>query len=205
MTDQDRIDVYNAGVRALADEIVDLVSDPAIRPQLIAAEFVTANDYNPNKVAHVEMDLLEQSIRADGITMAVVTCPDGAGRWVVVDGFHRRTVAVTRLGRRWVPVTEIRSELGERMASTVRHNRARGKHQVDLMGSLVTAMIAQEWSDERIAAALGMSVEELLRLKQIMGVAALLAGSEYSQAWGEAAATAPAFEEPADGVNPAYG
>jgi ParB-like chromosome segregation protein Spo0J len=129
------------------------------------------------------MDLLEQSIRADGITMPVVVVGD-TERCTVVDGFHRRTVAAERLGRKWLPCSFISSSLADRMASTVRHNRARGKHQVELMAALVQSMMALGWDDDRISQALGMSVEELLRLRQMAGAARMMAASEYSRSWG---------------------
>lgn len=176
----ERIAVYNAATRALAK--MAGMTDPACAPQLIAPAFIAANDYNPNKVASPEMRLLEDSIRADGVTMCVVVTPGDDGGFVVVDGFHRRAVT-TALGYQHIPCAVIDSERGDRMASTVRHNRARGKHQIDLMGAIVREMLALEWSDADIATHLGMSAEELLRLKQIVGCAKLLAGQEYSQSW----------------------
>lgn len=180
---ESRVDAYNALSAALGDLVHDIAPDPAVSPQLILASRVQANDYNPNRVASVEMDLLENSIRADGITMAVVVVPDGSGGGVVVDGFHRRTVAAERIGRRYLPCSVINRPLADRMASTVRHNRARGKHQVDLMAGLVKAMMGLGWGDEQIAENLGMSVEELLRLKQMVGAAKLLAAEDYSREW----------------------
>jgi ParB-like chromosome segregation protein Spo0J len=183
--ERERIGIYNTAVRTLAEMVADISKDPALRPQLIPAEAVVGNDYNPNRVASVELDLLEESIRADGITMAIVVMPDRArGRWVVVDGFHRREVAAGRLGCAYLPCTEITRDLADRMASTVRHNRARGKHQVELMAALVRDMVELGWDDERMGTALGMSPEELLRLKQIVGAARLLAAETYSESYG---------------------
>lgn len=180
-----RIEVYNATVRAAAGMVRDVTEDPACSPQLLPAAAVRGNDYNPNRVATPELELLEESMRADGITMAVVVMANGSGRsWTVVDGFHRRTVAAERLGRSHIPCAVIDRPLADRMASTVRHNRARGKHQVDLMASLVKAMMDEGWDDARIAESLGMSQEELLRLRQMVGAARLLAGTEYSRSWG---------------------
>jgi len=183
-----KIAAYNAGcagLRAIVSGVPGVGDDPALSPRLVPAAKVVANEYNPNRVAAPEMDLLEQSIVADGVTMGVVTFHDTAANCnVVVDGFHRRTVLVDRLKRRYVPCTEIDRPLAERMASTVRHNRARGKHQVDLQAALVKAMIDLGLSDDETASRLGMSVEELLRLKQIVGAAKLLAGVEYSASYG---------------------
>lgn len=182
-----RVALFNVVQAELGALVADLNPDPACAPRLIEAERITANDYNPNKVAAVEMDLLETSMRANGITMAVVVTPkgeaveDGAE---VVDGFHRRSVATVRLGRRYLPCAVIAGGRAERIAATVRHNRARGKHEVALMAGLVKEMLRLEWDDERIAGALGMSVEELLRLRQMVGAARLLAGEEYSKSWG---------------------
>ena len=180
---EERVAAYNAAQRALGALVADVTrGDPAASPQLLPAARVHANDYNPNRVASPELDLLEQSMRADGITMPIVVVPE-RGDWTVVDGFHRRTTAVARLGREYVPASVIDSSRADRMASTVRHNRARGKHQVDLMASLMRGMMAEGWDDERTAAALGMSVEESLRLRQMVGAARILAADHYERAW----------------------
>jgi len=180
-----RIEIYNIAVKRLAEVVKDVSEDPALAPQLVPAGRIEANDYNPNTVASPELDLLENSMRADGITMPVVVMDDPErGVWTVVDGFHRRKVAVERLGREYIPCSVIRRPLADRMASTIRHNRARGKHQVDLMAALVKAMLGLGWEDDQIAENLGMSVEELLRLKQMVGAARLLAADEYSKSWG---------------------
>lgn len=180
----ERVSAYNEIVRLTADALLhDLPPDPATRPQLLPCADVVANDYNPNRVASTELDLLEQSMTADGITMPVVVSPVGDGH-VVVDGFHRRTVATQRLGREYIPCSIISAPLGDRMASTVRHNRARGKHQVDLQAALVVEMVKLGMSDDDVAKRLGMSVEEMLRLKQIVGAAKLIAGVEYSTTYG---------------------
>jgi ParB-like chromosome segregation protein Spo0J len=182
LSERKRVAFYNALMCELGELVADICPDPACAPQLVAVDELDPNGYNPNTVATPELDLLEQSMRADGITMSVVATREGR-RHSIVDGFHRFTVAVHRLGRRYLPCSIIDHPLADRMASTVRHNRARGKHQVELMGVLVKSMIDLGWSDERIAEALGMSVEELLRLKQTVGAAVLLAGQEYTRAW----------------------
>lgn len=183
-TEEERVEAYNRLSRELRAMVSEICDDPVLSVQLLPADRVRANTYNPNRVAPPEMDLLELSIREDGVTMPVVTVRDPeAGEWEVVDGFHRRGVIVDRLDRRYVPSSVIDRPLADRMAATVRHNRARGKHQVDLMGALVRGLMAEGWGDERIAEHLGMSVEELLRLKQIVGAARMLAGTEYSRSW----------------------
>jgi ParB-like chromosome segregation protein Spo0J len=178
-----RVAIYNSVSSALGRLVADFAPDPACAPQLVPASAIAANDYNPNKVASPELDLLEVSMRADGITMPVVLMPINEGAWVIIDGFHRRVVGTDRLGRRWLVASILSRERGDRMASTIRHNRARGKHQVELMGTIVRALVEEGWDDERIANHLGMSAEELLRLKQVVGAARMLAPKEYEQAW----------------------
>lgn len=178
-----RVALYNHVVRLAAKHLLhDLPADPACCPQLLRADETYANNYNPNAIATPELRLLEQSIEADGVTMCVVVFRSPDGSHEVVDGFHRRLVSI-KLGREYIPCSKIDSQRGDRMASTVRHNRARGKHQVELMGELVKSMIGLGWSDARIAESLGMSEEESLRLRQVVGVAQQLAGKEYNQAW----------------------
>lgn len=177
----ERIAAYNATMRELREDLADVTTDPAAFPQLIEPSRIDANGYNPNSVASPEMALLRQSIEADGITMAVVVMPEGA-RFTTIDGFHRHKVGAES-GRRYIPCSVIDRPLADRMASTVRHNRARGKHQVELMASLVKGMLALGWDDHQIATSLGMSVEELLRLKQMVGAARLMASEEYSRTW----------------------
>jgi ParB-like chromosome segregation protein Spo0J len=140
-------------------------------------------------VASPEMRLLELSIREDGYTQPIVVAPDG-DQYVVVDGFHRNRVGkeIKDIRQRvfgHLPVVILDKDAGSRMASTIRHNRARGKHQVDLMGELVRELVQKGWPDNKIAKHLGMSVEELLRLKQIVGIAKLLGTPEYSKSWGD--------------------
>jgi ParB-like chromosome segregation protein Spo0J len=152
-------------------------------------EKVRANDYNPNKVASVELYLLYVSIKADGYTQPVVTIRDDeADRWVIVDGFHRWRVMLEHRDiyestGGLLPVVVIDKPINDRMASTVRHNRARGKHGIGSMAKLVFEMLDGGWSDERICAELGMSGDELLRLKHVTGFAKLFQNVEYRQAW----------------------
>jgi len=162
------------------------ITFPCLEVQMVPAEKVQANDYNPNKVATPEMELLRLSIEEDGLTQPIVVCHDpDLDRYIVVDGFHRYALLANHFKCPEIPVVVIAKDIKQRMAATIRHNRARGKHQVDLMSELVRSLYEKGWEDERIAEHLGMSVEELLRLKQMSGAAKLLAGSEYSAAWGE--------------------
>lgn len=184
LPEAERVAIYNAAQEALGRLVSDVTTDPACSPRLVESGQVVANDYNPNHVATPEMDLLERSIQADGITMTIVVVRDPeSGGCVVVDGFHRHCIA-TRLGRKYVPCAIINRSLAERMESTVRHNRARGKHEIELMAALVKGLMDLGQDDDEIAEALGMSVEELLRLRQIAGAARMLAATEYSRSWG---------------------
>lgn len=157
----------------------------------VEAESITANDYNPNTVAPPEMELLRVSIDADGFTQPIVTYPDGATR-TTVDGFHRGRVgkedaAVRAACKGRLPVTTIRPQRGERndrIAATIRHNRARGKHGVQAMAGIVLDLARRNWDDKKIAKELGMEPDEVLRLKQITGLADLFRDREFSEAWG---------------------
>ncbi len=176
-----RVEVFNRVTAALRAMMRGVCDDPVLGVQLVAAVDVRPNDYNPNRVASVELDLLERSIVEDGVTMPVVVVMDGTGQAVVVDGFHRQRVIRERLHRNWVPCSVIDKPFGDRMASTIRHNRARGRHVVDLMGSIVAKLDAEGWAGDKIADHLGMSPEELLRLRQMTGAARALAATEYTR------------------------
>jgi len=150
---------------------------------------VTANDYNPNSVAPPEMQLLETSIWEDGYTQPVVVVyDDDNDRYVVVDGFHRYCVLrdSKRINERengMLPVVVLKKEMHDRMASTIRHNRARGTHNIELMSTIVSELVEMGKGDHWICKHIGMSPDELLRLKQITGVAALFQNQDFSQSW----------------------
>jgi ParB-like chromosome segregation protein Spo0J len=158
-----------------------------VRP--ISFEKVIANNYNPNKVAPPEMKLLELSIWEDGYTQPVVTYYDNENdQYIVVDGFHRYSILITskRIFERengCLPVVVINKELGERIASTIRHNRARGTHDVDLMSDIVAELHKLGKSDNWISKHLGMDADEVLRLKQIGGLADLFRDKQFGQSW----------------------
>ncbi len=150
---------------------------------------IRANEYNPNKVAPPEMRLLYDSIKADGYTMPIVCYyRQDDDIYEVVDGFHRYSIMLQhkdiydREGG-CLPVSIIDKPIGERIASTIRHNRARGTHNVDLMSNIVAELVEMGKSDTWIAKHLGMDVDELLRLKQITGLAALFKNQEFSKSW----------------------
>jgi ParB-like chromosome segregation protein Spo0J len=154
------------------------------------AERVEANDYNPNSVAPPEMRLLEHSIQEDGYTQPIVGFREHE-HIEVVDGFHRNRVGrecalVRQRVRGYLPVVLInegRADRSDRIAATIRHNRARGKHAVSAMSDIVMELARRNWSDEKIGKELGMDPDEVLRLKQITGLAELFADREFSEAW----------------------
>jgi ParB-like chromosome segregation protein Spo0J/mannose-6-phosphate isomerase-like protein (cupin superfamily) len=162
---------------------------PVYSVKRVPIEKVTANDYNPNTVAPPEMQLLETSIWEDGYTQPVVVVYDAENdKYVVVDGFHR--YCVLRDSRRvnereagMLPVVILDKEMHDRMASTIRHNRARGTHNIELMSTIVSELVEMGKGDHWICKHIGMSPDELLRLKQITGVAALFQNQDFSQSW----------------------
>lgn len=151
---------------------------------------VQANDYNPNKVAPPEMQLLEVSIDNDGYTQPIVTFPDQE-KLEIVDGFHRSRVGkeseiIKERVKGYLPIVAIRKEQSgknDRIASTIRHNRARGKHQVDAMSEIVLELKNRNWTNQRIAKQLGMDEDEILRLCQISGLENLFSDADFSKAW----------------------
>jgi ParB-like chromosome segregation protein Spo0J len=185
----DRIDTLNQVKRAL-HEVSPFKNEPVDCVEWVPIEEVQANHYNPNTVAPPEMRLLGLSIDADGYTQPVVTFPEN-DHLTVVDGFHRSRIARENKAIRsrvkgHLPVVRIRAERhGEtdRMASTIRHNRARGRHGVDEMSKIVSELTKKAWPDEKIAKELGMDQDEVLRLKQITGLAELFADRNFSMAW----------------------
>jgi ParB-like chromosome segregation protein Spo0J len=162
---------------------------PVYNVRAIPISKVKANDYNPNAVAPPEMALLEISIWEDGYTQPVVTYYDSENDcYIVVDGFHRYLTLKNskRIMEReggMLPVVVIDKELGDRMASTIRHNRARGSHNIELMSNIVAELVEMGKGDRWICQHIGMSADELLRLKQITGVAALFANRSFSDSW----------------------
>lgn len=155
----------------------------------VPIEKIKPNDYNPNAVAPPEMKLLYDSIKADGYTMPIVCYHDKAeDTYIIVDGFHRYRIMLEHSDiyereNGMLPVSVINKPIDQRMASTVRHNRARGSHDVDLMSNIVKDLHEFGRSDAWIAKHLGMDRDEILRLKQITGLAALFKDVNFGQAW----------------------
>ena len=163
--------------------------NPVFNVQWIPVEKVKANDYNPNSVASKEMKLLYISIKNDGYTQPVVTIHDKEkDEYVIVDGFHRYTIMKTKkdiydLNDGLLPVVVLNKNINDRMASTVRHNRARGKHSVGGMSNMVFQLLQSGESDQDICFKLGLEKDELKRLKYVTGFAKLFSKVEYSNAW----------------------
>lgn len=183
---EERVAIYNALTRELAALVG--FPHPVLAPQLVPADEVKANDYNPNKVAPPERQLLKLSMRRDGVTMAVVVADNSELGCTVVDGFHRTdTIKNDRELREslhgYIPVVKLNKDLENRIASTVRHNMARGSHLTELSSKLVLMLRDHNWSDTRIGKELGMQPDEVLRLKQITGLADAFADRDFSRAW----------------------
>lgn len=160
------------------------ITFPCLSARLVPAGKVQANDYNPNHVASPEMKLLAHSIEEDGVTQPVVTFYDAdIDRYIVIDGYHRYTILTKWFELPEIPVVVVDKPIQDRMASTIRHNRARGKHQVDMMSVMVEKLLKLGWADIDIARHLGMEAEEVLRLKQMTGLAGLFANQPYSRSW----------------------
>jgi ParB-like chromosome segregation protein Spo0J len=165
-------------------------AEPVDCVRWIKSDQVNANDYNPNSVAPPEMKLLEHSITEDGYTQPIVSWQRD-GVFEVVDGFHRHRVGkesatVRERVHGYLPAVVIngeRQDKGDRMAATIRHNRARGEHRVESMAEIVVELKRRFWSDAKIATELGMDPDEVLRLTQVTGLAGLFADRAFSEAW----------------------
>lgn len=165
------------------------MKSPVYNVLSIPVQKIQANAYNPNSVASPEMKLLYESILNDGYTMPIVCyyLPE-IDKYEIVDGFHRYTIIkkhkdIFDREEGKLPVVVIDKDISNRMASTIRHNRARGSHSIDLMSNIVAELIEMGKSDKWIAKHLGMDADELLRLKQITGLASLFKDKEYSKSW----------------------
>jgi ParB-like chromosome segregation protein Spo0J len=165
------------------------VNQPIDFVRWVPIDKVEPNDYNPNSVAKVEMGLLYKSIKHDGYTQPIVTIFDEEKqKYVIVDGFHRYFTCkhnkdIQDRNKGLLPIVVIEKDINERMAATVRHNRARGSHSISGMSSMVFEMLQNGWSDEHICNHLGMEAEEILKLKHITGFSKLFQDSEYKKAW----------------------
>ena len=179
-------------LRAIGDYLHSLspfASQPVDNVRWVPIEQVQANDYNPNSVATNEMRLLHVSISHDGLTQPVVTVwDDEKKRYIIVDGFHRfttlsRSKDLLKLTHGMIPIVVLDKPINDRMASTVRHNRARGKHSVAGMASIVFQMLENGWTDEAICGEMGLEADELVRLKHVTGFSKLFENTEYLRSW----------------------
>lgn len=190
LTLADQVEALNIMRREL-HSLSPFASEPVDLVEWVLSDAVHANDYNPNSVAPPEMELLRLSIMADGYTQPIVTHTADDASIEVVDGFHRNRVGrecddVRERVKGYLPVVRIRqgqTDRGDRIASTIRHNRARGKHRVEAMSEIVLELKRRNWSDEKIGRNLGMDPDEVLRLAQITGLAEMFADREFSEAW----------------------
>lgn len=205
---EDKVDAINA-LREMLHELSPFKDEPVDLVRWVKADVVQSNDYNPNSVAPPEMKLLQVSILEDGYTQPIVTFARDAIN-EVVDGFHRNRVGkecseVRERIHGYLPVVtinDVRTDKGDRIASTIRHNRARGKHQVGAMSDIVVELKRRNWSDEKISRSLGMDQDEILRLCQITGLAELFSDQEFSKSWDvEGEITEADFKELTDDVS----
>ena len=206
---KERIEAINE-IKLKLHNISPFKSEPVDCVLWVKADDIHANDYNPNSVAPPEMELLKVSIMSDGYTQPIVAMPDEQGKFEVIDGFHRN-----RCGKEseeiknrvlgYLPIVKIkedRTERNDRIAATIRHNRARGKHKVDAMSDIVVELKRRNWSDEKISRELGMDQDEILRLCQITGLSELFQDQEFSRSWDiEGEITEKDFEELSDDVS----
>lgn len=185
-----RVEVINE-LRSHIAEYSPFKDEPVDSVTWVKNDSVHANDYNPNVVAPPEMELLRLSISADGYTQPIVTMDEGDGTRQVIDGFHRNRVGkecpdVQKRVQGYLPVVAIRNERtsrNDRIASTIRHNRARGKHRIDAMSEIVVELKKRNWSDSRVAKELGMDPDEVLRLCQLTGLKELFNDDDFSRSW----------------------
>lgn len=197
-------------IREYIHDLSPFKNEPVDFVKWVPVDNVVANDYNPNKVAPPEMELLEVSIINDGYTQPIVTWPH-EDKIEVIDGFHRNRVGkesklVRERIKGFLPTVIIRkeqSDKNDRIASTIRHNRARGKHQIDAMSEIVIELKNRNWSNERISKQLGMDQEEVLRLCQISGLEYLFTDNDFSKAW-ESSEFVDSFEAITDELEAEY-
>ena len=162
------------------------ITFPVLNVKMVDIDKVIANDYNPNKVAPPEMQLLKHSIEEDGYTQPIVTYyNEKDDKYIVVDGFHRYRCAKEFFNLKQVPIVTINKDLENRIASTIRHNRARGTHQIPDMSNIVLILTNKGWSEDQISKHLGMELDEIIRLKQITGLKDAFSNHTFSKSWEE--------------------
>jgi ParB-like chromosome segregation protein Spo0J len=187
---EEKIEAINK-IKLAIHEISPMKTEPVDCVLWVKNTSVIANDYNPNSVAPPEMELLRLSIVNDGYTQPIVSMDNNDGTREVIDGFHRNRVGkeckyIQERVHGYLPVVTIResqSGLNNRVASTIRHNRARGKHKVESMSDIVVDLKRRNWSPEKISKELGMDSDEVLRLSQISGLIEMFSEKDFSIAW----------------------
>lgn len=190
LAEEKRIDAIN-DFRLLLHKHSPFRDHPVDCVLWVKSNKISPNDYNPNHVAPPEKRLLLKSLEVDGFTQPIVVLEDKADHFEIVDGFHRHELGKGRAHLKnklkdYLPITCLNNERGgkaDRMAATIRHNRARGRHQINAMSEIVRELTRAGWDDARIGKELGMDSDEVLRLKQINGLTELFAGRRFSRAW----------------------
>ena len=194
LNDEQKIEALNK-IKISLHQISPFKNEPTDCVLWIKQQQVIANDYNPNVMSPTEKRLLETSLVKDGYTQPVVVLPiqqskNKPSQWQVVDGYHRYLLSKKNsLNKRingYLPITILDVEshtMADQMAATIRHNRARGQHQVAAMSDIVRDLSRLGWNDQKIGDELGMSQDEVLRLKQISGLAELFSEHDFSEAW----------------------
>ena len=185
---EDKVNALNNIREALQE--VSPFEEPVDCIRWIKADKIQANEYNPNKVASPEMKLLHTSIKLDGYTQPIVAYRLDNDHYEVVDGYHRNRVGkeykdINQRIHGYLPLTIIDKPIDERIGSTIRHNRARGTHQIRSMSDIVIDLVKQGWKDEEICNKLGMELDEVIRLKQISGLKEAFQNHEFSKSWEE--------------------
>jgi ParB-like chromosome segregation protein Spo0J len=187
---EEKVEIIN-DIKIMIHEVSPFKTEPVDCVLWVKNDSVYANDYNPNSVAPPEMELLRLSISNDGYTQPIVSMDNNNGTREVIDGFHRNRVGkecddIQKRVHGYLPVVTIResqSDKNNRVASTIRHNRARGKHKVESMSEIVVDLKKRNWSDEKISKELGMDRDEVLRLCQISGLIELFSDKDFSMGW----------------------
>ena len=188
--EEEKITALNA-FRQILHEYSPFKSQPVDCVLWVKQEAVSPNDYNPNNLAPPEKRLLFTSLETDGFTQPIVVLKQGRERYSIVDGFHRHELANGKAALKkrlkgYLHVTCLERSSARRdslMAATIRHNRARGRHQIHAMSEIVQELARLGWTDEKIGKELGMDADEVLRLKQINGLVEMFGDRQFSQAW----------------------
>lgn len=187
LPEKERIEAINE-FRIAIHSVSPFREEPVDCVLWVEGNHITPNDYNPNNVAPPEKRLLLKSIEADGFTQPIVVVHSTEEEYEIIDGFHRHELGKSKPSLRsrlkgYLPITCLQRERHERMAATIRHNRARGRHQIHAMSEIVRELSLLGWSEEKIGKDLGMDSDEVLRLKQINGLQELFADRRFSKAW----------------------